>query len=134
MTRSRPQTGQWCIPYMTSARSPHRSIVCSRYFDHAIGSRILAPRIVYVLCSVWQQFSAAVTALNCSMNQCISDGASLSGAIMNSKSSPAMDIRCPVSPMMSVGGIRPIAPDEVDMPRPAPTWPRASAGSRLPYM
>ena len=50
-----------------------------------------------MLCSVWQQFSAAVTAANCSMNQCISAGASLSGASMNSKSSPAIVIRCPVS-------------------------------------
>jgi hypothetical protein len=46
---------------------------------------------------VWQQFSAAVTALNWSMNQCISDGASVSGASMNSKSKPAIVIRCPVS-------------------------------------
>ncbi|HEX6047871.1 MAG TPA: hypothetical protein VFZ21_01335 [Gemmatimonadaceae bacterium] len=92
------------------------------------------PRIEYVLCSVWQQFSAAVTALNRSMNQCISASASLSGAIMNSKSRPAMFLRSPVSVTMSVGGMRPIVPEEVDMPRPAPTWPRGSAASRLPYM
>jgi hypothetical protein len=83
---------------------------------------------------VWQQFSAAVTAPNCSMNQCISAGASESGAIMNSKSSPAIVSRCPVSETMSVGGIRPIEPDDVVTPSPAPTCPRGSAGSTFPYM
>lgn len=85
------------MPYMTSTRSPHIAIVFCRYFDQASGSRIFVPRIEYVLCSVWQQFSAAVSAPNCSMNQCISAGASVSGASRNSKSRPAIVIFWPVS-------------------------------------
>ena len=40
----------------------------------------------------------------------------------------------PVLLTMSVGGISVTVPAEVVVPRPAPTWPVALGGSRLPYM
>jgi hypothetical protein len=87
-----------------------------------------------VLCIVWQQFSAAVSAPNCGMNQCISAGASVSRASRNSNAMPSIVIVWPVAVISSVGAISVTLPAEVVIPSPAPICPLGSAGSRFPYM
>ena len=67
------------------------------------------------------------------MNQCISEGASVSGASMNPNVSPSMFSFWPVSVIVSVGGISVIAPVDTAAPRPRPTLPLASKGSIDPY-
>ncbi len=82
---------------------------------------------------MWQQFSAAVSAPSSSMNQCISDGASVSGASMNSNVRPSMSSFCPVSVIVSVGAISVIVPREIAVPRPRPKLPFSSNGTSEPY-
>ena len=67
------------------------------------------------------------------MNQCISEGASVSGASMNSNVSPSMFNFWPVSVIVSVGAIRVIVPSEIEVPRPRPTLPCSSKGISEPY-
>ncbi len=64
----------------------------------------------------------------------ISEGASVLGAIMNSRVTPSRVRVSPVVVMVSVGAMRVISPVETVWPSPAPTWPCAPRASAAPYM
>ena len=80
------------------------------------------------------QFSAMHSIRRSGKWKCISAGASLSGAIWNTRRTPSTTSSWPVRSISTVGAISPDAWTARDLPSPQSTWPRSPAGSSSPYM
>src|SRR6056297_684070 len=132
--RSRPQVGQWWEANTTSSSSPNSEIVSVRWWAQLWASRTTAPRIVRMLCNVWEVFSAMHSARLPGKKKFISAGASVSGVFWNTISTPSTVSVWPVWVMSTVGGISEIVPDELVWPSPLPIWPAGPRSSAAPYM